>query len=165
MSQEIASSNIYQFDCNDINGNDVSLQQFENKTLLIVNTASQCGFTPQLKGLEALYEKYRSQGLVVLGFPCNQFGNQEPGTDNEISSFCELNYQVSFPLFKKVEVNGANATKLYQYLKKEAPGLLGSTSVKWNFTKFLVNKKGKVIKRFSPKDTPEKIEKQIKDIL
>jgi len=155
------SDSIYQFDVQDIKGNNVSLSDFKGKTLLIVNTASKCGFTNQYKGLEKLFADYQQQGLVVLGFPCNQFGKQEAGSDEEIASFCDLTFQVSFPMYSKVEVNGDNAIPLYNYLKSEAPGMLGSKSVKWNFTKFLVNKDGKVIKRFAPKDTPESIEKEI----
>jgi glutathione peroxidase len=155
------SDSIYQFDVQDIKGNNVSLSDFKGKTLLIVNTASKCGFTNQYKGLEKLFADYQEQGLVVLGFPCNQFGKQEAGSDEEIASFCDLTFQVTFPMYSKVDVNGDNAIPLYNYLKSEAPGLLGSKSVKWNFTKFLVGKDGKVIKRFAPKDTPESIEKEI----
>jgi len=159
------SDNIYQFDVVDIKGNTVSLSEFKGKTLLIVNTASKCGFTPQYKGLEKLYADYQEKGLVVLGFPCNQFGKQESGSDEEIASFCDLTFQVSFPMYSKIEVNGDNAAPLYNYLKSEAPGLLGSKSVKWNFTKFLINSEGKVLKRFAPKDTPESIEKEIAKLL
>ena len=155
------SDSIYQFDVQDIKGNNVSLSDFKGKTLLIVNTASKCGFTNQYKGLEKLFADYQEQGLVVLGFPCNQFGKQEAGSDEEIASFCDLTFQVTFPMYSKVDVNGDSAIPLYNYLKSEAPGLLGSKSVKWNFTKFLVGKDGKVIKRFAPKDTPESIEKEI----
>jgi len=155
------ADNIYQFDVLDIKGNTVSLDNFKGKSLLIVNTASKCGFTPQYKGLEKLYTDYQEQGLVVLGFPCNQFGQQEAGSNEEIASFCDLTFQVSFPLFSKVDVNGDKAAPLYNFLKSEAPGLLGSKSIKWNFTKFLVNKDGQVLKRFAPKDTPESIEKEI----
>lgn len=159
------SNNIYQFEVMDINGRNVSLSQFEGKTLLIVNTASKCGFTPQYKGLEKLYADYQDKGLVVLGFPCNQFGSQEPGSNEEIASFCDLTFKVSFPMFSRVEVNGEGAAPLYNYLKAEAPGLLGSKSVKWNFTKFLISKEGEVVKRFAPKDTPESIEKAIEKYL
>jgi glutathione peroxidase len=155
------AENIYQFEVVDIKGNSVSLSEFKDKTLLIVNTASKCGFTPQYKGLEKLYADHQANGLVVLGFPCNQFGKQESGSNEEIASFCDLNFNVTFPMYSKVDVNGENASPLYEYLKNAAPGLLGSKSVKWNFTKFLVNKAGKVVKRFAPNDSPESIEKQI----
>lgn len=130
------TKSIYQFSVNDIKGNSVSLSEYKNKTLLIVNTASKCGFTPQYKGLESLYEKYKDKGLVILGFPCNQFGKQEQGSNDEIASFCDLTFKISFPMFSKIEVNGDNASPLYQYLKEQAPGVLGSKSIKWNFTKF-----------------------------
>jgi len=130
-----------------------------------VNTASKCGFTPQYKGLEALYQKYHGKGLEVLGFPCNQFGEQEPGTADEIAQFCELNYGVTFPLFAKVDVNGADAAPVYKYLKAEKPGLLGSEAIKWNFTKFLIGKEGEPIKRFAPTTKPEAIESHIKAAL
>lgn len=159
------TDSIYQFEVNDIKGNTVPLSNFEGKTLLIVNTASKCGFTPQYKGLEALYEKHKDNGLVILGFPCNQFGKQEPGSNDEIAEFCDLTFKVSFPMFSKVDVNGVDADPLYNYLKEEATGMLGSKAIKWNFTKFLVNKEGKVIKRFAPKDKPESIEKEIESIL
>jgi glutathione peroxidase len=138
------------------NGTDQSLAAYNGKVLLVVNTASQCGFTPQYKGLQELYAKYGDRGLEVLGFPCDQFGHQEPGNDEEIKSFCELNYGVSFPLFSKIEVNGDNADPLYKFLKKEKGGLLGD-AIKWNFTKFLVDKQGTVVERFAPTTTPEKI--------
>jgi glutathione peroxidase len=159
------SESIYQFTVNDIQGNPVALADYQGKTLLIVNTASKCGFTPQYTGLESLYEKHKDNGLVILGFPCNQFGSQEPGSDEEIASFCDLTFKVSFPMFSKVDVNGNNAAPLYQYLKKAAPGLLGSKGIKWNFTKFLINKDGEVVKRFAPTDKPEAIEKDIAAIL
>jgi len=159
------TDSIYQFEVNDIQGNTVPLSNYEGKTLLIVNTASKCGFTPQYKGLEALYEKHKDNGLVVLGFPCNQFGKQEPGSNEEIAEFCDLTFKVSFPMFGKVDVNGVEADPLYNYLKEEAPGMLGSKGIKWNFTKFLVNKDGDVVKRFAPKDKPEAIEKEIQSIL
>lgn len=158
-------SDIYQFEVKNIKGENVSLSQYQGKTLLIVNTASKCGFTPQYKGLEKLYHDHQEKGLVILGFPCNQFGKQEAGDDAEIASFCDLTFNVSFPMFSKVEVNGENAAPLYEFLKDEAPGLLGSKSIKWNFTKFLVAKDGKVIKRFASKDKPESIEKDILAVL
>jgi len=159
------TDSIYQFDVNDINGNQVSLSEYQGKTLLIVNTASKCGFTPQYTGLESLYEKYKDKGLVILGFPCNQFGKQEPGSNEEIASFCDLTFKVSFPMFGKVDVNGDSAEPLYDFLKSQAPGILGSKGIKWNFTKFLVNKDGQVVKRFAPKDKPEAIENEIASIL
>ncbi len=152
-----ATSSAYDFHALDIHGKKVALKKYAGKPLLIVNTASGCGFTPQYKGLQALHEQYASQGLVVLGFPCNQFGAQESGSEEDIASFCELNFGVSFPLMGKVEVNGAAASPLYQWLCEQAPGLLGSTSVKWNFTKFLVGKDGQVIKRYAPQDTPQSL--------
>ncbi|MCG8673743.1 MAG: glutathione peroxidase [Pseudomonadales bacterium] len=158
-------TDIYEFSGKNIKGEDVPLSDYKGKVLLIVNTASKCGFTPQYKGLESLYKNYQDKGLEILGFPCNQFGKQEPGNSDDISEFCELNFGVTFPLFEKVEVNGPNTHPLYDYLKKEAPGLLGSGAIKWNFTKFLVDGDGNVVKRFSPTDTPEKIEKHVKSLL
>ena len=155
---------VYDFSAKRLNGDDVSLEQYKGKVLLIVNTASKCGFTPQYKGLQALYDKHQGK-LEILGFPCNQFGKQEPGGESEISEFCELNYGVSFPMFGKIDVNGDDAHPLYKHLKQEAPGILGSKSIKWNFTKFLVNKDGKVVKRYAPTDTPEAIEKDIANLL
>jgi len=152
---------VYDFKATTIDGDEQSLAEYKGKTMLIVNVASKCGFTPQYKGLEDLYEKFRDQGLVVLGFPCDQFGHQEPGDEEEIKNFCSLNYDVQFPLFAKIEVNGANAHPLYRYLKGEAKGLLGSEAIKWNFTKFLVDKGGKVVRRFAPTDTPKGIEKDV----
>lgn len=158
-------STIYQHSVKTISGEEVSMDRYQGKVLLIVNTASKCGFTPQYKGLEALYEKYREQGLEVLGFPCNQFGHQEPGDESQIGQFCELNFGVTFPLFSKIDVNGSGAHPLYKQLKSDAPGLLGSEAVKWNFTKFLVDQEGRVLKRYAPTDTPEKIEKDIVKLL
>jgi glutathione peroxidase len=154
----------YDFTAKDIKGRETKLSKYKGKTLLIVNTASECGFTPQYKGLQALHEKYKDEGLVVLGFPCNQFGAQEPGEAKEIESFCEVNYGVTFPMFDKVDVNGDNADPMFQHLKKAAPGLLGSENVKWNFTKFLVTPDDKV-KRFAPNDEPASMEKDIKKAL
>jgi len=152
---------VYDFSAKTIDGDEQSLAAYKGKAMLIVNVASKCGFTPQYTGLEALYEKFREQGLVVLGFPCDQFGHQEPGDEAEIKNFCALTYDVKFPLFAKVAVNGAEAHPLYKYLKSEAKGLLGSESVKWNFTKFLVDKHGKVVRRYAPTDTPQSIEKDL----
>ena len=145
----------------DISGKPVRLADHAGKVLLIVNTASQCGFTPQFAGLEKLWASYRSRGLVVLGFPSNEFGAQDPGSNDQIASFCQLNYGVSFPMMAKVQVNGSAAHPLYDWLKTEAPGLLGSKGIKWNFTKFLVGRDGKVIKRYAPQDAPEKLAKDI----
>ena len=156
---------IYDFSVDDIHGKSVKLDQYKDKVMLIVNTASHCGFTPQYKGLEAAYEKYHGKGLEVLGFPCNQFGAQEPGTEKEIAQFCELNFGVTFPLFAKIDVNGKNEAPLYKYLKAEKPGLLGSEAVKWNFTKFLVDRKGKVLARYAPNDTPESMAGDIEKAL
>jgi len=146
------------------NGTPKSLRDYRGKVVLVVNTASQCGFTPQYKGLQALYEKYRERGLEILAFPCDQFGHQEPGDDNEIANFCELNFGVTFPLFKKVEVNGDGAHPLYKWIKAAAPGLL-TDGIKWNFTKFLVDRDGRVIDRFAPSTAPEKLEKDVAEAL
>ena len=159
------TDSIYEFKATGINGMEHALAEYKGKVLLIVNTASKCGFTPQFKGLEKLYEQYKDDGLVILGFPCNQFANQDPADNEQISEFCEMNYGVSFPMFGKIDVNGDNAHPLFEHLKSEAPGLAGSKKVKWNFTKFLVNRDGNVIKRFAPATTPEKIEKEIKALL
>ena len=156
---------VHDFSSVSMKGQDLPLEQFKGRVMLIVNTASQCGFTPQLEGLEALYKQYESQGLSVLGYPCNQFGKQDPGSNEEITQFCTLNYGVTFPMFQKIEVNGANTDPLFAFLKQAAPGLLGSTGIKWNFTKFLVDRQGKVVRRFAPKDSPAKIEKAIIELL
>jgi len=148
---------LYDFTVDDIHGKPVKLDRYKGKIVLVVNTASKCGFTPQYKGLEALYRKYHDKGLEVLGFPCNQFGAQEPGSASEIEQFCEINYGVTFPLFAKVDVNGDGAAPVYKFLKSAKPGLLGSEAIKWNFTKFLVDRAGKVVARFAPNDTPESI--------
>jgi glutathione peroxidase len=158
-------SNIYDFEVTTINGKASKLNKYKGKVLLVVNTASKCGLTPQFKGLESLYKKYKDKGLEIIGFPCNQFGQQDPGTNDEIQEFCQMNYGVSFPMYAKIDVNGNNTHPLYQHLKDEAPGLLGSKKIKWNFTKFLVNKNGDVIKRFAPTVTPEKLESEIKAAL
>lgn len=159
------AENVYDFSVTKNNGDEISMSEYAGKVLLIVNTASKCGFTPQYDGLQSLFSDYEEQGLVVLGFPCDQFGHQEPGDDVQIQEFCSLNFNVKFPLFKKVEVNGDNATPLYNYLKTEAPGLMGSKSIKWNFTKFLVGKDGKVIKRYASQTKPEKIKADIQAAL
>ena len=155
------TSAIYEFNAERLQGKAQSLADYAGQVMLIVNTASQCGFTPQFAGLEALYARYRAAGLVILGFPCNQFGAQDPGTADEIAAFCQKNYGVSFPMFAKIEVNGEHAHPLYQYLKKSARGLLGSEGIKWNFTKFLVNRAGEVIERYAPATSPEAIAKDI----
>ena len=149
---------LYDFTVNDIAGQPVKLDRYQGKVVLVVNTASKCGFTPQYKGLETLYRKYKDQGLEVLGFPCNQFGAQEPGNEQEIATFCETNYDVTFPMFAKVNVNGDDTAPVYRYLKSEKPGLLGTEKIKWNFTKFLVDRSGKVVARYAPNDTPESLE-------
>jgi glutathione peroxidase len=152
---------VYDFSARDIDGNERSLDAWRGKTMLIVNVASKCGFTPQYKGLEELWRSHRDNGLMVLGFPCDQFGHQEPGDEAEIKNFCSTSYDVTFPLFAKIEVNGDNTHPLYRWLKKQAKGLLGSEAIKWNFTKFLVDPEGNVVKRYAPTDTPEKIEKDL----
>lgn len=146
-------------------GTPLDLSEKQGKVLLVVNVASKCGFTPQYEGLEALQRKYAEQGFEVLGFPCNQFGAQEPGNAEEIASFCKLTYDVTFPVLKKIDVNGERASPLYDWMKKEAPGLMGSRSVKWNFTKFLIDRNGKVVKRYGPADSPASIEKDIERLL
>jgi len=156
---------VYDYSAVSIRGEDVPLSRYEGNVLLIVNTASECGFTPQYKGLQALYEKYREQGFEVLGFPCNQIGGQEPGGEEQIAAFCETNYGVTFPLFAKVDVNGDDAHPLFQYLKKEAPGVLGTQAIKWNFTKFLVDRKGSVVRRYASTDAPESLEADIRAAL
>ncbi len=157
-------ASIYDFSATSLSGDDTPLKRFEGKVLLIVNTASACGFTPQYKGLETLQQKYGARGFSVLGFPCNQFGRQEPGSAAEIGQFCSSNYAVSFPMFDKIDVNGDNAHPLYQYLRSEKSGLLGS-SIKWNFTKFLIDRSGKVVARYAPTTTPESLTKDIEALL
>ena len=147
------------------NGEPQDLNDYQGKVLLIVNTASKCGFTPQYTGLESLHQTYGERGFSVLAFPCNQFGGQEPGSEEEIQSFCDLNYQTSFPLFSKIEVNGAASHPLYAHLKEQAPGVLGSKRIKWNFTKFLVNQQGEVVKRYAPSTKPEAIASDIEALL
>ncbi|MGE0114307.1 MAG: glutathione peroxidase [Steroidobacteraceae bacterium] len=156
---------IYNYPVRSIDGAEKTLTEYTGKVLLIVNVASKCGFTPQYTGLEALYRKYQAQGFAVLGFPCDQFGHQEPGNEAEIQQFCSLNYDISFPLFAKIEVNGENAHPLYQYLKQQQPGVLGTQAIKWNFTKFLVDRQGQVIKRYASTDKPEEIAGDIEALL
>ncbi len=158
-------TSIYDFEANQIDGHPVKLADYRGKVMLIVNTASKCGFTPQFAGLEALHEKYAAQGLSVLGFPSNQFGSQDPGSNEEIGAFCTKNYGVSFQMMEKIDVNGSGAAPLYQYLTKEKPGLLGSTAIKWNFTKFLVGRDGKVLKRYAPLDTPASLTRDVEAAL
>jgi len=158
-------SSVYDFTANSLDGKPVSLRDYTGKVLLIVNTASKCGFTPQYEGLEALYQQYRERGLAVLGFPCNQFGAQEPGSADEIGSFCQKNYGVSFPMFEKIDVNGDGAHPLYRWLKSSAKGLLGSEAIKWNFTKFLVDRQGRVIDRFAPTTKPEDLKSNVEALL
>jgi glutathione peroxidase len=156
---------VYDFEARQIDGQTVALRQFQGKVLLIVNTASACGFTPQFGGLQKLHETYGDRGLVVLGFPCNQFGSQDPGSNDEIASFCQLNYGVSFPMMAKVDVNGPEADPLFKWLTAEAPGLLGSKAIKWNFTKFLVGKDGAVLQRYAPQSAPDALKKDIEAAL
>jgi glutathione peroxidase len=158
-------SSIYEFQAQSIEGKPVPLSKYRGQPMLIVNTASACGFTPQFTGLEQLHQTYGERGLVVLGFPCNQFGNQDPGSNGEIATFCQRNYGVSFQMMSKIDVNGSDAHPLYRWLAAEAPGLLGSKAIKWNFTKFLIGKDGTVLKRYAPQDAPEKLAKDIEAAL
>jgi len=162
---EQMAPSIYDFSAATISGSEQPLADYKGKVMLIVNTASKCGFTPQFEGLENLHKKFVDNGLSILGFPCNQFNHQDPGSNSEIASFCQLNYGVSFPMYAKIDVNGDNTHPLYKYLKDEAPGLLGSKRIKWNFTKFLINKNGKVVKRYPPQAKPEDIEQDIAALL
>ena len=155
----------YDFEARQIDGKTVPLKQFQGKVMLVVNTASACGFTPQFGGLQELHQRYADKGLVVLGFPCNQFGAQDPGSNDEISQFCQLNYGVAFPMMAKVDVNGATADPLFKWLTAEAPGLLGSKAIKWNFTKFLVGKDGQVLKRYAPQEAPAALAKDVEAAL
>ena len=155
---------IYEYSVKDINGQDIILNQYKGKVLLIVNVASKCGFTPQYTGLEEIFEEYKGE-VVVLGFPCNQFGQQEPGNAEEIKNFCSLSYDVKFPLFQKIDVNGPETHPLYEFLKEAKPGILGTEGIKWNFTKFLVNRNGEVVKRYAPNDKPESIKKDLAQYL
>ena len=156
---------IYDFSAKTLDGREISLGDYQGKVLLIVNTASKCGFTPQYEGLESLHKQYGARGLAVLGFPCNQFGAQEPGDEAEIANFCSLTYDVSFPMFAKVDVNGDNTHPLFQYLKAAKPGLLGTEGIKWNFTKFLVDRNGEVVERYAPATKPAELEKTIEGLL
>ena len=159
------TSSVYDFTAHQINGQDIALSQFKGQVMLIVNTASACGFTPQFGGLQALHKSYAGQGLAVLGFPCNQFGSQDPGTDSEIAGFCQMNYGVTFAMMQKINVNGDQADPLFKWLCAEAPGLLGTKAIKWNFTKFLVGRGGQVLKRYAPTDKPESMAKDIEAAL
>ena len=161
----MSTNTVYDFQAQSISGNEIDLSDFKGQVLLIVNSASKCGFTPQFGGLEELHKTYAGKGLVVVGFPCNQFGSQDPGADGEIAEFCQVNYGVSFPMMGKVDVNGPTAHPLYKWLSAEAPGLLGSKSIKWNFTKFLVGKDGQVIKRYAPTDKPADLAKDVEAAL
>ena len=156
---------VYDFEVNLLNGDPVKLSEYRGRALLIVNTASQCGFTPQYSGLERLYDQFKARGLEILGFPCNQFGKQEPGSSAEIAEFCSVNYGVTFPMFEKIDVNGTDTHPLYRYLKREARGVLGSEPIKWNFTKFLVDRGGEVVKRYGSTTKPEQIEADIEAAL
>ena len=156
---------VYDLVATTIDGKEQSLGDYAGKAMLVVNVASRCGFTPQYAGLEALYRRFADKGLVVLGFPCNQFGAQEPGSEAEIAKFCSANYDVTFPMFARIEVNGDNAHPLYRLLKHAAPGILGSEAIKWNFTKFLIDREGRVVKRYAPNDTPQAIAKDIEALL
>jgi glutathione peroxidase len=158
-------TSVYDFEALSIDGKPAHLSTQRGKVLLIVNTASECGFTPQFEGLQKLWQAYRDKGLVVVGFPSNEFGGQDPGSDGEIASFCQVNYGVDFPMMSKIQVNGANAHPLWKWLTSEAPGILGSQAVKWNFTKFLIGRDGKVIKRYAPTDSPESMKKDIEAAL
>ncbi|ORE89368.1 glutathione peroxidase [Oceanococcus atlanticus] len=155
----------YDFSAKTIDGQDKPLADYQGQVVLVVNTASKCGFTPQYEGLEALYRDYKDKGLVILGFPCDQFGHQEPGDEDEIKNFCSLTYDVTFPMFAKIKVNGDDAHPVYQHLKQAQPGVLGSKGIKWNFTKFLVDKSGKVVKRYAPTDKPAALAKDIEALL
>ncbi|MFF3022575.1 glutathione peroxidase [Gottfriedia sp. NPDC057948] len=156
---------IYDFEVKDSKGEEVSLSKYKDKVIIVVNTASACGYTPQYKDLQALYEEYKEEGLVILGFPCNQFMNQEPGSNEEIQSFCELNFGVTFPVYGKIDVNGDKADPLFKYLSSEAPGIMGLKSIKWNFTKFIIDKNGKVIERFAPQTNPQEMKSTIEKLL
>lgn len=159
------TENIYSIPVRDIKKQETTLGNYKNKVLLIVNVASKCGFTPQYEGLEKVYRKYKERGFEILGFPCNQFGAQEPGDEQEIQNFCKMNYDVSFPLFAKIDVNGGDTAPIFDFLKSSQPGILGTEAIKWNFTKFLVDRSGKVVARFAPNTKPEEIESEIEKLL
>lgn len=159
------AENIYSISVQDIKRKETTLSSYKDKVLLVVNVASKCGFTPQYTGLEGLYRKYKERGLEILGFPCNQFGAQEPGDEQEIQNFCKMNYDVSFPLFAKVNVNGGETAPIFEFLKSSKPGILGTEAIKWNFTKFLVDRSGQVVARFAPNTKPEDLEKEIEKLL
>lgn len=159
------ANSLYDFKVKNSQGTETDLSQYQGKVVLVVNVASKCGFTPQYEGLEKIFEKFKDKGFVVIGFPCNQFGAQEPGSDQEIQQFCKLTYDVNFPVMAKVDVNGDSTAPVYQFLKSSAPGLLGTEAIKWNFTKFLVGKDGKVIERYAPQTKPEEITKDIESAL
>lgn len=164
-AKDATMNTIYDFTVKTIDGSETTLKPYKDKVILIVNVASKCGFTPQYQGLEALHQKYKDRGLVVLGFPCNQFGSQEPDSEDEIQNFCRINFGVTFPMFSKIKVNGDETHPLYVYLKSEKPGILGSEAIKWNFTKFLVDKNGKVVERFGSSTTPASMEEDIEKLL
>lgn len=165
LAKDTPMKTIYDFKVNTIDGKETTLEQYKGKVMLIVNVASKCGYTPQYDGLETLYKKYKEQGLVVLGFPCNQFSSQEPGSEAEIQNFCRVNFGVTFPMFSKINVNGDDTHPLYRYLKSQQPGILGTETIKWNFTKFLVDKEGKVIERFGSSTKPLSLEEEIGSLL
>ena len=164
-AKDIQMKSIYDIKVKTINGEETTLEPYKGKVMLIVNVASKCGYTPQYDGLEALYKKYKDEGLVVLGFPCNQFGSQEPGSEAEIQNFCRVNFGVTFPMFSKINVNGEETHPLYRYLKSEQPGILGTEAIKWNFTKFLVDKEGNVVERFGSSTKPVELEEKIEGLL
>ncbi len=165
LAKDAPMKTIYDFKVNTIDSKETTLEQYKGKVMLIVNVASKCGYTPQYDGLETLYKKYKEQGLVVLGFPCNQFSSQEPGSEAEIQNFCRVNFGVTFPMFSKINVNGDDTHPLYRYLKSQQPGILGTETIKWNFTKFLVDKKGKVIERYGSSTKPVSLEEEIESLL
>lgn len=165
MTNNHSEQRFYEFSAKDQAGNEIAMNQYKGKVVLVVNTASACGLTPQYEGLQKLYSEYKNQGLEILAFPCNQFKQQEKGSDEEIKTFCDLNFNISFKLFSKIEVNGENTHPVYQYLKKAAPGIMGSEGIKWNFTKFLINQNGEVVKRFAPITKPDAIVTDIQKLL